>query len=399
MPSLAPFTSTQVSVDETLTLAFPDSVIKYTMTLDMPGDTALANNNTNTFTTTTTASTLPPVRSLVSNDQNSVDIVWQAPDLDLLPAGQRLETFENYDFWQGANLGDWTNIDGDQLNVKGFVSNGQTMPVTGQQGYFIYDCDSLSNIYGISRPGTGHRSLSTLYTVGGESNDWLISPELNGCPQVIEFSSMGYFNFKCQWEVYYSTTGKDTTDMRLLQVGSDNRNIWHKFRYALPEGSKYFALRTKLKGPSTTPPISCYDDFAFIPAGKGQGALKGYNIYCDGTLLTPTPLTTTSYKAPKSTTSSNIYKITAVYDRGESRPVTIDINSGVSAIDNALIDVTADYGRILVSVPSDMTCRVYTLQGNMVCEPRLTAGSNSVEVQAGIYILTLNGRAYKLAVK
>ena len=128
MPSLAPFTSTQVSVDETLTLAFPDSVIKYTMTLDMPGDTALANNNTNTFTTTTTASTLPPVRSLVSNDQNSVDIVWQAPDLDLLPAGQRLETFENYDFWQGANLGDWTNIDGDQLNVKGFVSNGQTMP-------------------------------------------------------------------------------------------------------------------------------------------------------------------------------------------------------------------------------------------------------------------------------
>lgn len=250
MPSLAPFTSTQVSVDETLTLAFPDSVIKYTMTLDMPGDTALANNNTNTFTTTTTASTLPPVRSLVSNDQNSVDIVWQAPDLDLLPAGQRLETFENYDFWQGANLGDWTNIDGDQLNVKGFVSNGQTMPVTGQQGYFIYDCDSLSNIYGISRPGTGHRSLSTLYTVGGES-----------------------------------------------------------------------------------------------------------------------------------------------------RPVTIDINSGVSAIDNALIDVTADYGRILVSVPSDMTCHVYTLQGNIVSEPHLSAGANSIELQAGVYILTLNGRAYKLAVK
>lgn len=231
MPSLAPFTSTQVSVDETLTLAFPDSVIKYTMTLDMPGDTALANNTTNTFTSTTTASTLPPVRSLVSNDQNSVDIVWQAPDLDLLPAGQRLEAFENYDSWQGANLGDWTNIDGDQLNVKGFVSNGQTMPVTGQQGYFIYDCDSLSNIYGISRP------------------------------------------------------------------------------------------------------------------------------------------------------------------------VTIDINSGVSAIDNALIDVTADYGRILVSVPSDMTCHVYTLQGNIVSEPRLSAGANSIELQAGVYILTLNGRAYKLAVK
>lgn len=399
MPSLAPFTSTQVSVDETLTLAFPDSVIKYTMTLDMPGDTALANNTTNTFTTTTTASTLPPIRSLVSNDQNSVDIVWQAPELDKLPVDQRLEDFESYDSWQGANLGDWTNIDGDGLNVRGFTSNGQAMPVTGKQGYFIYDCDELSNIYGTPRPGTGHRFPITLYTNGGESNDWLISPELNGCPQILEFSSMGYFNFKCQWEVYYSTTGKDTTDMHLLKVDSDNRNIWKKFRYALPEGTKYFALRTKLKGPSTTPPISCYDDFAFIPAGKGQGTLKGYNIYCDGALLTPTPLTATSYKAPKSTTSSNVYKITAVYDRGESRPVTIDINSGVAAIDNALIDVTADYGRILVTVPSDMTCRVYTLQGNMVCEPRLSAGANSVEVQAGIYILTLNGRAYKLVVK
>lgn len=399
MPSLAPFASTKVSICETLTLAFPDSVMQYTMTLDAPGDTLTANNTTNTFATATTASTLPPVRSLVSNDQNSVDIAWQAPDLDKLPVDQRLEDFESYDSWQGANLGDWTNIDGDGLNVKGFTSNGQAMPVTGKQAYFIYDCDQFSNLYGTSRPGTGHRFPITLYTNGGESNDWLISPELNGCPQVIEFSSMGYFNFKCQWEVYYSTTGKDTTDMRLLQVGSDNRNIWHKFRYALPDGSKYFALRTKLKGPSTTPPLSCYDDFAFIPAGKGQGTLKGYNIYCDGTLLTPTPLTTTSYKAPKSTTSSNVYKITAVYDRGESRPVTIDINSGVSAIDNALIDVTADYGRILVSVPSDMTCRVYTLQGNIVSEPRLSAGANSIELQAGVYILTLNGRAYKLAVK
>lgn len=46
-----------------------------------------------------------------------------------------------------------------------------------------------------------------------------------------------------------------------------------------------------------------------------------------------------------------------------------------------------------------MTCRVYTLQGNIVSEPRLSAGANSIELQAGVYILTLNGRAYKLAVK
>lgn len=399
MPSLKAFGGTEVEISDVLTEAYPDSLATYSMTLSMAGDVNSANDSTNCFTVPTSVSVLPPVRALVSNSKASVDISWNVPDVSKLPVEPVVEDFEAYEPWQGK-MGNWLNIDGDKLDVKGFNSNGQQMPVTGKQAFFIYDCDVFSNIFGIARPGSGHRFPISLYTVTNlPNNDWLISPELNGCSQVIELYSIGYFTFRAPWEIHYSTTGRDTTDMKLLKADSYNLNNWKKFSYTLPEGTKYFALRAVHVGPGSQPPICCFDDFKYIPAGKGEGSLIGYNIYCNGKLLNQSPITATSFKAQKSPDGGTIYKVTAVYDRGESRPVAIDINNGVSSISNTAINVASGHGSILITTPDSMPCTVYSIQGMKVAEIRLSAGQNEIPVSEGIYIVTLNGKAYKLSVR
>lgn len=285
--------------------------------------------------------------------------------------------------------------------MGGFSVNNNKLPVTGPHGFFVFDTDSFPARDLAPRTGSGKRYPASLYTNDRKPvNDWLISPELNGNQQLIEMYILAYFKFEVPWEIMYSTTGRDTTDFRLLKAETYKRD-WKKFYYLLPEGTKYFAVHAVHIGPISGPksPLFCFDDVKYIPAGKGQGTLIGYNIYCNDQLLTPTPVTDTYYKAPIQPGSGNIYKVSAVYDRGESKAVIIDIDGGVEVVEECNVTVQPTVGGITVITPASIRVKIYNIQGSLVADQRVDEGSTCIPTTAGCYIVRIAGKAFKVLVR
>lgn len=393
------FSAVNVEFNDAIPTVEKDTTYKYQISVSMNGDVNAANDTTNIRAGKTTVAVLPSVRSLASSRSNgTVQLNWLAPDAAAIPMPLREESFETYTPW-GNNFGDWLTIDGDMREVKGFAVNHINLPAAqGKQAFFVFDIDQFPDDTDLTpATGKGHRYAASLPSKPDSSDDWLISPALNGCSQSISFWALGYFHFRTPFEVYYSTTGRDTADFKLLKADAYNAS-WKKFSYQLPEGSKYFAIHTNLRGAPYTAPIMCFDDFRFIPEGAGKATLKGYNVYHEGKLLNETPIEGTSFTFSQIPGASTFYDVTALFDRGESIPVTIDIYNRVTTLDYTSVSITAGKESILISIPESQSCAVYTLQGMKVKETQLSAGQNSISVPAGIYIVTLGSKAYKLIV-
>lgn len=398
MQALQPFESVKISLPDILDIAAGDSIAVYTMNLTMDADQNQANNTTDAKTALKVSSFLPPVTNLTSNSTpSSVDLSWAAPDLSSLPVEPIIDSFEEYQPYSNS-FGTWKTIDGDQRVVGGFTVNGVKLPVTGNQPFFVIDVDTFNCRDFIPRQGGGRRMAASLYTNDNKpANDWLISPRLSGCPQVIEFDVKGYYNFSAPWDVFYSTTGCDTTDFQLLK--SDvYKGEWKRFSYPLPEGTTYFAIRARQIGPMQgNPPIFLVDAVKYIPFGQGQGNFKGYNIYCGNQLLTPNPISTTYFNSQPRPEGS-IYKITALYDKGESLPRIIDVSAGVNTLTNYKINVESNKGEIIINTEISINATIYNIQGVKIHTHKLVEGKNTLEAIPGIYIVKVAGRQYKVAV-
>lgn len=403
MSPMAPFASQKVHLCHSISPMSADSLFTFSMRLSMDGDSDPANNATEAFTVTAVRSPLPAVTALASHSASSIDITWNAPDMDRMPAQKVSEGFEDYTSFSG-NFGQWLNIDGDGRNVGGFSINNEKLPVTGPQAFFVMDVakyPTFTSTFLFARPGGGSKFASSLYTNDGKpADDWLISPELNGCEQAIEMYVLGYFNFKTIWQVMYSTTGRDTADFRVLADGSYS-STWKKFSYTLPEGARYFAIHANHVGPGSSGPASpllCVDDISYIPAGKGPGTLVGYNVYVDDKLLTPTPIAATSFKATKPD-GALAYKVTAVYDRGESMPATIDATGSAAMHSGEDVQVRGAEGAVIISAPQDAMAEVYSLQGAIVARKAIVAGTNRIDIAPDFYIVRIGSVTEKVVVR
>lgn len=400
MPSLKALTSMNVTMPDTLNVAATDSLAVYRMLVSMEGDANPANDSTLTGEATLIPSGLPPVRMLTSKSTTSLDLKWEAPDMNRMPAASVVETFETYTPFSG-NFGPWINIDGDKRNVGGFTVNGNKLPVTGPQGFWVFDTDSFPSSSLTPAIGGGKRYAASLYTNDGlPTNDWLISPELNGASQLLEMDILAYFNFEVPWEIMYSTTGRDTTDFQLLKADKYDRT-WKKFCYHLPEGTKYFAIHSCHIGPVRGPlsPLFCFDNVKYVPAGKGEGTLLGYNIYCDDQLLTPVPVTTTAYKGTALPGTGHLYKVSAVYDRGESMPMEVDITKSVNYVEEGNISVEASFGTINITSPASAHVTIYNMQGSLILSKRAGECGTSIPMLPGCYLVRIANKTFKVLVR
>lgn len=403
MPPLDAFGSVRVELPDVVSSVASDSIFNYRIIAVMDDDCNNANDSTESFSAIPALSVMPPVRNLVSLSSSSVSLSWEMPDLDLMPVEPSVESFESYESFS-PNFGNWINIDGDGRNVGGFSINNEKLPVTGPQGFFVMDVSkypSFTSNFLYARPGSGSKFASSLYTNDGKpADDWLISPELNGCPQVLQMYVLGYFNFKTVWEVLYSTAGRDTTDFILLAKGDYNRQ-WKKFSYHLPQGAKYFAIHAVHVGPGSSGPASpllCIDDIKYIPAGKGNGSLIGYNVYCDDNLLTSAPITSTKFMAQQPLTTVN-YKVTAVYDRGESMPLIIPVHGSVTSTNNDQINVETGHREITISANNRCKAEIFSMNGLKITDIQLGAGVNNISIDKGCYLLRIGSRTFKVIVR
>jgi hypothetical protein len=81
------------------------------------------------------------------------------------------------------------------------------------------------------------------------------------------------------------------------------------------------------------------------------GAVLGYNVYRDGSLITSTPITTQNFTDTNVSNGTHIYGITIVYEIGESAPITnvVDFVNPVPLI----TPDTRDFSVIVINQSSD----------------------------------------------
>ena len=179
----------------------------------------------------------------------------------------------------------------------------------------------------------------------------------------------------------------------------DVPNSWTNYRFMLPDGARYFAIRSR----STNKFFLFIDDVTYIPA-EGTPApvvLQGYNVYRNGNKLNTELVADPSFTDKGvSVDRTHSYYVTAVYDKGESRrsnEATVLI-SGLGDIDAAAVSVVARDGAVAVSGLADGEVTVYAVDGRTVASVRCR-NTVSIPVAAGIYLVKAAGKTVKVIVK
>ena len=114
------------------------------------------------------------------------------------------------------------------------------------------------------------------------------------------------------------------------------------------------------------------DDVTFA---KGFEAPKGYNVYRDGKLIISLDSNTLKLDDNAGTEGAHTYGVTAVYEKGESQPVMINVTTALQLIE------------ALSGKPVD----IYTIDGRLIGK-----GLDSLpRLERGIYVI--NGQ--KVVVK
>lgn len=277
------------------------------------------------------------------------------------------DSFEGYASFMTEGFGDWLTVDADGESTP--LISGLNFPGQGEPFAFItfdFDAAGADLSYNPSLAGnSGTQMLACLPASQGNS-DWLISPELSGKEQTVSFylkvlNGMGFDEV----DVYYSTTGRMTADFtNKVETVTNIPGSFTEYRYDLPEGAKYFAIRccTPYNGG-----ILLIDDITY--EGKPL-TLTGYNIYRDGKLVGNVDANTTSFTDDAVGAK---YNVTAVYEEGES---------GYSN------DYIPDSSIESVSTDESGEERYYDLSGRRIEEP-----------QRGVTIMEKNGKAEKIFTK
>lgn len=347
---------------------------------------------------------------------DNVSLRWSVPDASTAQPEPVTDGFDSYEAFAIDNIGPWTVIDGDAQPTWGISSGvtGQILqyPHAGEamawqvfnpvQAGLSIDYNASSDPSGMSipdwRPRSGSQMLGAFSPKTGSNDDWLISPELSGDIQLVKLYARSILNLYPEtFEVLVSSKGSEREDFEVVgryTVGM----TWTSVAVVLPEGVRYIAVRCV----SPNQFALMLDDITYAPAGAkpADAVLKGYNVYVDGTRITPTPVSGTNYTF-KSDNKKRRYGVTAVYDIGESRMSNI-INLGTVGVDEieagmATWNANAVAGAIILSGEAEKIS-VFNPDGQILWTGSLS-GHRRISLNSGIYLVSAQGKTVKCRVR
>lgn len=363
------------------------------------------DNQTETVSVGVIAPIVPAADGLAGEcNEEGVTLRWNAPDLTLAAPAAVTETFENAESWSNVVEG-WKFVDMDKTPVGGIQTPG--FPCTGLQSWFVVDC--LWTGFGENNERwTGHsgnKYIASEYVERGgssvQSDDWAISPRLYGGPQALTFYAKSFDpQYLETFEVLASANTTATEDFKAVGTVTDVPNAWTQYRFKLPEGTRYAAIRSR----STNKFFLFIDDITFVPAegAPAQLTLKGYNIYRNGVKINSTPVADTEFTDVTAVDGREYtYFVTAVYDNGESRPSdTFNIlMSGIGAVSSHNgVSITASAGEVIVKGLDEGFVTVAAADGRIVAREE-AAPTVRVSLVPGVYVVTAGSKVAKVAVR
>lgn len=401
---LASGASTTVSFNRTMS-AIATEAVTYFAKVVFDGDENETNNQTSDVVVTPKVSTLPVATNLAAaNEAGAVKLTWDEPNLE----GGVAEPV-TYDFEDGNSFantyGDFIFVDVDQSAVGGF----QNMDIPGIEpgqntgSFWVWDHTLLGN--DTFKAHSGEKYLFALFRYDdGTTDDWAITPELDGSAQDVTFYARSYSaSYPEEIEMYYSTGSTEVADfVKIDGVGGEVPADWTLYTVSVPAGAKRMAIRSCATGSF----MLMVDDVTLIPA-EGSTAnlvLKGYNVYRDGVKINTEVVEDTEY------VDSNVvdgetytYVVTAVYEeKGESaasnEAVILVQNSGVDAIGNGSLAIYGADGSVVILNAEGLDVTVASANGAVIFSG---AGDTKTVVTAGsgVYVVKAGKTVKKVIVK
>jgi len=312
-----------------------------------------------------------PAPTDLTIDHELLTLNWTAPET--MDGREVMLDFEDQPVFSIApEIGGWLNVDVDQNVTSYFLMYyGTYWPYCGKpQAFMTWNAAESGNpTVAAWRQHQGERCLIHFghydvspdgYPIDGD-DDWFISPEVKG-GTALKFWTLTN-NVASVMEVRVSTTDRtpEAFTQVLQTVSFASAQTWQQVSVTLPQNAKYVALHI----PNDLFGI-LIDELSYTAAQAP--VLLGYNIY-NGTQLIGTVTEPTAKFSNFGT-----YRVTALYDLGESVPSNaMTISSGITP----------------VALSTQQTEQIYDLQGR-----RLTTARKGLTIRK-----QADGQATKVIVK
>ncbi len=388
--------------------------------VEWDGDQLMDNNVTSEAVVEVTFSSLPSVDDLAASMNGSDAVLtWSEKNTE---NAEVTETFENYDPFASAKVGDWTLYDGDKAGTYTFggisfqgMGNAMSYVVfnpyatTGLSGSNL---EQFASIFGAHSGKQYMGSCSATIDTGTPTSDWLITPELSGEEQTVTFyafSPSDEVNAGVSspsggpetFDVYYSEDDTNVNSFIKLKENLEATCDWTKFSVDVPEGAKYVAVVHTTTGSTTSYGYEPFwfgvDDFTYRTA-----ALKiiGYNVYRDGKLLKKLDSKTTSYTDANVGDGYHTYNVIVSYATGDSGlSNTASVGTvGIDTADNGLVGVAAGKGCIKVNGANGAAVKVCTAAGATAFHGNVK-GNATIALKSGLYLVKVGNTTSKVVVK
>lgn len=368
-------------------------------------DQRMNNNDSKLIKTAVKKPNYPEPTGLTAKvEGTNAKLEWSEPNLDVTTPETVTDEVESYESWSIDEAGEWGFIDADGADTYGF--SGLSFPGMGDaMSYIVIDAaaegfENAKDLEGHS----GNKSFGTFAASPAPNDDWLISPLLSGEAQTISFWAKTYaddYGFE-SFELWTSTTGNAKDDFTLFDPQDDNSPAvpadWTEFKYELPAGTKYFAIRCT----SNDQFIFMVDDITYTPGNiAAELSLVGYNVYLNGEKLNQQTVAETEYTAALGESGEYNYVVTAVYTAGESKPsnvATISYSTGISQLGFKAAKVSTAKNTILIQNAEGHKVSLATADGRVIYNGNGTQAM-TVRVMNGVYIVNIDGKVKKVMVK
>jgi hypothetical protein len=380
---------------------------QYQLFIDYTNDENHRNDTTSVFESSVRTPEYPVATGLrgnVDTSSSTANLVWNKAssiasekegDVKVVTDG-----FDTYTPYIIDSIGDWTVVDRDgdatlaSPRMPNYLHKGDPM------AFQVFNNTEVVTVDDVFESHSGSQYLISPCGNTKQNDDWLISPQLNGHAQTVNFWAKAATYDSERIIVYYSTTDKNPDSFVKLSEGDYVfvHENWTNYSYSLPEGAKYFAVRYV----SNKIVMLFLDDFTYTAYNGGHDAMNvlGYNIYRNGKQLNTSLITGETF-ADNHYSKGDMYNVTVVYDKGESNfsenaALTVD---GITSRSVENVNAYSCDGNIVIDGANGHNISVYTMTGALVYRTSCGTSRLSVGVGHGSYIVVVDNQHKKLMVK
>ncbi len=395
-------TSKTVTFKENCDASWPEKV-EYQVVVNCKEDENIADNSSEIKATEVFFDNYPIATGLIAdiNTPDGILLSWEAPALGNEPV-QVTETFEDCRSFAVNDIMGWTFFDIDKDKTYSFGGDDTYPNKFAKMAYIVFDASHFAtpDVYAAHN---GNKYMATFASYSGKNDDWAVSPLLSGDEQTVTFYAKSY-NDKYGLETFEVQATKKRAGFTIEDFETVGEKgvapvSWKKYSYKLPAGTRHFAIRCT----SEDKFFFQVDDITFTAASEAERIpVVGYNVYRGDTRLNEIPLAETTFIDNAGVANVADYRVSVVYERGESRlSKPADEYSGIAAtVADGDIKMSVSAGIITVcSGLRGLDITVYKADGSVVGSAVSSGASTDFTVSPGVYIVKAGSRVAKVVVR